>query len=433
MKGKRTIAWAVAAAVLVAVIGVVAAARRNGPAAVSDDVPTGRVKKGNLDLKVYATGELRANHSTMLTAPPIGGGNLKITSLLHTGTAVKKGDVVVEFDPSEQRYKLEQNRSELLQAEQEIIKAQADASVQTAKDKVALLKARFDVRRAELDVQKNELVSAIDARKNELALEQAKRALEQLQQDINSHTASGQASISLAQEKRNKARLAMDQAQQNIEKMRVPSPMDGVVSLEKNTGSTFFFFGGMTLPEYREGDQAEPGSGIAQVIDTTEMELVAKVGELDRSNISVGQPVDVELDALPAHIFHGTVKTVGGMSTRQFWDDNTGGKFDVAIQIAGADSRLHPGFTAHVTIVGGQQKDVLYVPRQALFLKDGKRVVYARNGTGFEPREVKIRSENESRAAVEGLNVGMEVALADPTIPTRAGSSRQAAVVGGAP
>jgi multidrug efflux pump subunit AcrA (membrane-fusion protein) len=85
------------------VIGVVAGARRTSPATTGGDVPVGRVKRGNLDLKVYATGELHANHSTTLTAPPIGGGNLKITRLLHTGTAVKKGDVVVEFDPVEQR------------------------------------------------------------------------------------------------------------------------------------------------------------------------------------------------------------------------------------------------------------------------------------------------------------------------------------------
>ena len=65
---------------------------------------------------------------------------------------MKKGDIVIEFDPSEQHYKLEQNRSELLQAEQEITKAKADAAVLAAQDKVALLKARYNVRRAELDV-----------------------------------------------------------------------------------------------------------------------------------------------------------------------------------------------------------------------------------------------------------------------------------------
>ena len=86
-------------------------------------------------------------------------------------------------------------------------------------------------------MQKNELVSTIDARKNDLALEQAKRVLAELEQDIKSRSASNQATISLAEEKRNKAKLAMDQAQGNIDKMRVVSPMDGLVALEKNEGA----------------------------------------------------------------------------------------------------------------------------------------------------------------------------------------------------
>jgi len=432
MRSRRNIALAVAAAVLVTGVGLVAAARRTNAAPVNDGIPMGRVKRGDLDLKVYETGEVHAKNSMVFTAPPIGGGNLKIIRLVHTGTTVKKGEIVIEFDPSEQHYKVEQNRSELLQAEQEIIKAQADAAVQTAKDKVDLLKARYDVRRAELDVQKNELLSTIDARKNQLALEQARRALAQLEEDIKSHAVSNQASISLAHEKRNKVKLAMDQAQQNIEKMRVPSPMNGLLSLEKNTGSTFFFFSGMTLPEFREGDQAEPGSAIAQVVDPSKMELAVKVGELDRSNVAVGQSVEVELDALPGHIFSGTVSTVGGMSKGMLWDDNAG-KFEVSIEIAAADARFRPGLTAHVSIIGDKRKNVLYVPRQALFLKDGKRVVYTRNGGGFESREVKIQSENESRAAVEGVNEGTEVALADPTIPKKNSATGQAVVGGGTP
>ena len=241
-------------------------------------------------MNVTATGELRAIHSEMMTAPPIGGGALEITRLLHTGTPVKKGDLVMEFDPSEQHYKLEQNRSELLQAEQEITKAKADAAVTAAQDKVALLKARFDVRRAELDVQKNELVSTIDARKNDLALESAKRVLAEIEQDVKSRKLSGQATIALAEEKRNKAKLAMDQAQQNIEKMRVAAPMDGLVALEKNERAAGgMFWGGMTLPEYRQGDQVDAGATVGQVIDPKEMELGAKVGELDRNNIKEGQ------------------------------------------------------------------------------------------------------------------------------------------------
>ncbi len=432
MKSRRAITWAVVAVVLCAVVGVVAAVRRASPTTGADDLPTSRVKRGDLDMKVFVTGELRASHSEMLTAPPIGGGALQITHLLHTGTAVKKGDLVMEFDPTEQHFKLDQNRSELQQAEQEITKAKADAAVVAAQDKVALLKARYDVRRAELDVQKNELVSTIDAKKNDLALEQAKRVLAELEQDVKSRSASNQAAISLAEEKRNKAKLAMDQAQGNIDKMRVVAPMDGLVALEKNEGAAGgFFFSGMSLPEYREGDQVEPGRTVGQIVDAKEMELSAKVGELERNNIKEGQPVDLQLDAFPGNTFHGAVKTVGGANTRRMFDDDTSTKFEVTIKLATTDPRMRPGLTAHISINGDPRKDVLYVPRQALFLKENKRVVYVHNGSNFEPREVKIQAENESRAAIEGISPGTEIALIDPTAPRRATNAGTPSPAGG--
>ncbi len=354
--------------------------------------------------------------------------SLQITHLLHTGTPVKKGELVMEFDPTEQHFKLDQNRSELLQAEQEITKAKADAAVVAAQDKVALLKARFDVRRAELDVQKNELVSTIDARKNDLALEQAKRVLAELEQDVKSRSASNQATILLAEEKRNKAKLAMDQAQEQHRqdaRYRLPWTAWSRWKKTRERWADFAASLAMTLPEYREGDQVEPGRTVGQVIDPKEMELSAKVGELDRNNIKEGQSVDIQLDAFPGNTFHGTVKTVGGANTRRFWDDDTSTKFEVTIKLstdrpahaAGADgANFHQRRSA---------ENVLYVPRQALFLKENKRVVYVRNGSNFDPHEVKIQAENESRAAIEGISAGTEIALIDPTAPRKSSEFRR--------
>jgi HlyD family secretion protein len=431
MRSRRAISWAVVAVVLCAVGGVVAAVRRAAAPTVGSDVPTAIVKRGDLDMKVFVTGELKASHSEMLTAPPIGGGALELTYLVHTGVAVKKDDLVMEFDPTEQLYKLDQNRSELLQAEQEITKAKADAAVVAAQDKVALLKARFDVRRAELDVQKNELVSAIDAHKNELVLEGAQRVLAELEQDVKSRNLSNQATIELAQEKRNKAKLAMDQAEDSIKKMRVMAPMDGLVALEKNEGAAGgFFFSGMSLPEYHEGDQVQPGTSVGQVIDPKSMELVSKVGELERNSVKEGQSVDLQLDAFPQITFHGTVTTVGGNNRRSFWEDDAASKFEVSVTLASTDPRMRPGLTAHVYINSEPKKNVLYVARQALFMKDNKRVVYVRNGSNFDAHEVKIQAENESRAAIEGINLGAEIALVDPTAPRKVRSSGPSAPTG---
>ncbi len=428
MSGSRKIWWIVGLLLAAGLAALGASQRWTSPAGDGSDVPVIQVKRGEFTPKIHATGELRASHFSVLSAPQIGGGALQITHLLRTGVRVKKGDLVAEFDPAEQQFKFEQSQSEVEQANQEIIKAKADAAVQAAADKVALLKARFDLRRAQLEIEKNELVSAIDAKKNELALDQAKRALDQLEQDAKSHTVSGTASIGLAQEKRHKAQLAMEQAKQNMEKMKMVAPMDGVVAIEKNRDSSGgMFFGGMSIPDYHEGDQAYPGRAIARVIDPAEMEVVAKLNERERNNVKIGQHAQITLDPLPGQLFDGVVKTLGGMSARNFWDDEQGGHFEITLAVPSSDPRLLAGFTVQVIIAGEPQKDVLYVPRQAVFMNNGKRVVYVKNGSDFEAHEVKVAAETESRALVDGVNAGATIALVNPTVssPSSGPSSAQ--------
>jgi len=110
---------------------------------------------------------------------------------------------------------------------------------------------------------------------------------------------------------------------------------------------------------------------------------------------------------------------VGSSSSRRFFDDDTSTKFEVTVTLSTADPRLRPGLTAHIFINSDPQKNVLYVPRQALFLKENKRVVYVKKGGNFDPREVKILAENESRAAIDGIGAGTEVALVDPMAPSK--------------
>lgn len=424
-----------AAGALVAGVAAVGSMHRAVGTSRQDAIPFTTVHRGDIDIVIHADGELRATQSIMLTAPQVGGDTLQILELTETGTSVHKGDVVVEFGKSEQNYKLEQSRSELQQAQQEIAKAQADSAVLAAQDKVALLKARYDVRKAELDVQTNEIRSHIDAEKNQLALDQAKRVLAQLESDVNSHRASGSAAIFLANQKYAKAQLAMNQAQQNLEKMRVTSPMDGLVSIQRNMeASGGMFFTGMSLPDYRPGDTVQPGTAIAQILDPRSTELAAEVDEVERANIHAGLPVTVRFDALPGKVMHGTVKSIGGAAISRFFDDGTSHNFECTVQLSDPDPRLRPGLTAHVEIEGGRLQHVLYVPRQALFSKDGKWVAFVRSaGGGYEQHVVHIAGQSESRAAVEGLAEGAEVAMMDPTVARKSTQGATSTGVEGAP
>jgi multidrug resistance efflux pump len=373
------------------------------------------VTEANVQLKVLTTGALKAKDSSSISAPPIAGGTLQIIKLARFGAQVQKGDTVVEFDPSQQEYNLAQNRSDLQQAEQEIVKAKADAAVQAAEDQTALLKAKFAVRRAELEVSKNELVSKIDAQKNVLALDEAKRALAQLEQDIRSHSASNEAALAISQEKRHKAQLAMDQAQQNIKKMQVTAPISGLVVIHGNRdASGGFFFDGMTLPDYHVGDQVNPGSSIAEVIDISHLELSAKVSETERTLIKPGQTSTIEILALPGEKFTGKVQSAGGATSHEFWDNMGQRKFDVGIVIEGQDTRLRPGFAVRLSIDGDQLTKAVSIPSGAVFERAGKKIVYCKHNRGFDAQEVQVKAVSEGRAILEGIPAGTVVALVNP-------------------
>src|SRR5262249_9589037 len=150
---------------------------------------------------------------------------------------------------------------------------------------------------------------------------------------------------------------------------------DGLVSIEKNmTGD--FFFEGMAFPDFHEGDKVQPGSPIARVIVSSDMQLSAKVSELERANINVGQPAEIEFDALSGRMFHGVVKAAGGMVQRAFWETDSLSKFDISIQLTDFDPSLRPGLTAQILVLGSKNANTLYVPRPAIFQKDGKQIVY---------------------------------------------------------
>jgi HlyD family secretion protein len=378
-------------------------------------VPTARVVKGPLRLTVHAKGDLRAGRTLTLVAPAVGG-MLRAVRMRPTGTAVKKDEVVVEFDPADQQFALEQAKTELAEADQEILKMKADAAAQAAQDQVALLTARFAVRRAELDVSGNEFIGAIEAQKNVLTLEEAKRALAQLEDDVQSRAATNQASLAVAHEKKNKATLAMQRAQQVIESLVLRAPLDGVVSLKENRDAMGNFgFYGMTLPEYREGDSVWPGRPVADVVEDGRMEVRAKVDESDRANLTAGQSSIVDIDSLPGQTFPARVGALAGLANRaNFFDSSTIRVFDVTFQFDKPDPRMKPGVSARVTIEGREIPDALTVPRQAVFQKNGKTYVFVKAADRFEQRDVKVVQRTESRAALEGLAEGTEVALVDP-------------------
>jgi len=383
--------------------------------AVERPIPTAHVQRGRVETRVHALGDLRAARAIQMAVPPMGG-QLTIIALPQSGTPVKAGDVAMEFDSADQEFALEQANFDLKLAELEIVKAEAEAAVQAADDEVALLEARFAVRRAELDADANELVGAITARINLMLLDEARSRLASLEQELKTtRRETLAASTDVLREKRTKAQVTVVVAQRNIDSLRIRAPFDGFVSVRQNMmalGGVVFM--GAVMPEFRPGDTVFAGTIVAELIDTSRVEVTAKLPEHDRANVSQGQKVDIRVDAAPDSRLQGTVRSISSVASRQMFDAAGTRRFDIALDIQGAADRVRPGVSAALTIAGPVFENALYVPRAAIFDVSGQPTMYVRTAAGFEPKAVKVLVRTDTAAVIEGLDQAAEVALVDP-------------------
>jgi biotin carboxyl carrier protein len=294
-------------------------------------VPTAKVLRGDVVIRAYTRGELRAVRSVTLTAPNLFG-TVQVTKIAPLGALARENDLIVEFDDSERRASLEETQLEVEQIDEQVKKAQADLTISDNQDQVDLLKARYAVRRAELEVQRNELLAEIDAKKNLLNLEEAKRRLQQLQSDVKSRHEQAVAQIAVLHEQRNKSVIDVQREKMRIAQTKLLSPMTGLVAVRQNRAQGFFF-PGMQIPDIREGDTLQPGMPVADILDLSEFEVLARVGELDRANLHEGQDVTMRLDAVPDQHFRGKIKTMSGTASANIFSGDPGKKFDVVFSI----------------------------------------------------------------------------------------------------
>lgn len=295
-----------------------------------DSLATTKVKQSDVVVRSFARGELRAVRSATLTAPNLFG-TVQVTKLATLGALAREKDLIVEFDDAEVLSRLEEKQLELDQIDEQVKKAQADLAIRNNQDQVELLRARYGVRRAELEVKRNELISVIDAKKNQLTLEESKRRLLQLESDIKSRSEQAQAELAVLREKTNKAKLELNREKQRLAQVKLLAPMSGLVAVKQNRSTVMMF--GMSLPDIREGDQVQPGMPVADILDLSEMEVVAKVGELDRANLTEGQEVSMRLDALPDKKFTGKIKSMSGTASANMFSSDPAKKFDVIFSI----------------------------------------------------------------------------------------------------
>jgi len=372
-------------------------------------IPTTAVRRGDVTFAVYARGEFQGGNSIMMTAPMAGGSDMTITSLRAPGELVKAGDIVAEFDTTEQLYKLKEAEADLAEMQQRVIQAQAQMQAKEEEDNYLLIKAKSDLKQAELDARKNPVLSAIQAKQNDLAVEGARATLDQLTRDLANRKATSQAGVAIQDAQVAKANVQIETAKKNIETMTLRAPRNGYVNVQQNMNVNNFY-SGMMLPMLQVGDTVRAGMAVVQLPDMDHWEATARIAEADRGHLALHQPVLVTAVALPEHSYHGKISDLGG-TTGPMWDR----RFECKISVEDPSPELRAGMTANIVITAETLKKVLWIPAQALFESDGRTFIYARTPEGgFATADVKLVRRSESQVVITGANEGLQVALARP-------------------
>ena len=408
---RRIVASAVGLAIVGAIAGVSGAFGRG--AAV--DVPTTAIIKGEFIDYLQVRGEVKAVRSVALTVPTTGGGDLQIVELAKNGMAIKKGDVVVRFDPMTVQRTLNDRRSEFKQADEEIGKTRAQFRIQEQQAETDLTKARYDVRRAELDIVPSEFLPKMVREQNELTLKDAKSRLAEAERKLKALGDIENAEVGSKIQKRDKSRFDMEHAERQLGGLEIVSPVDGVVGIMPNWRSC------CPPPDFKPGDRAWPGQIIAEVPDLSTLRVTARLEEAERGRMQPGQRVVVRADAVPDKEMVGKIGDISALARVDFSNWPPRRNFDLIVQIDQIDPRLRPGMNTTVRVAVDRVADAVLIPARALFEKEGRSVAYVqRPRGGWEERLVQIARRGQEQLVVrEGVQPGERVALKDPIPPVK--------------
>ncbi len=394
---------------LLVAVGAVALHRSSAP-----QIPTAEVRRGEFVDYIQIRGEIKALNSVQLTAPSVGG-DLQIIKLVPTGTLVKKGDIVVEFDTGNLQRTLEQKQSELKSAEAEIERSRAETRLSKEQQATDVLQGRYDVDRAKLDSSQQEILSEIDGAKNRLKLTDAEQKFTELQQKDKSTDASGAADIEAKKLKRRKALFDVRLAEKQIASLTLRAPADGMVTIMPNFRARNWMSGGST-PDFKEGDRAWGGAAVAELPDLTVVRANARVDESDRGRLAPSQTATVRMDAIADKEFRATVADISPLAKIDYSSWPFTKNFDIALQIFDVDPRIRPGMSATGRIAVERIANGILVPPEAVFEKNGSSVAYVLRGSKFEERPVEVARRSKSVLLIgSGLQPGEKTAIKDPT------------------
>jgi HlyD family secretion protein len=269
-----------------------------------------------------------------------GNGTLVIVHLVKPGTRVKRGELLIEFDRQAQIKTAHDRQAEYSDFVEQINRKRGEQLTAGAHGEAELKTAENAVKSAELEVQKTDVVPPITAEQNRLSLDEARAKASQLRKTFELRRKLDTADIRALEIQRDRALNAWKHAESNAEKMRVVSPIDGMVVLKSTWKNG-------TMGEVQEGEEVRSGLGIMDVIDSSAMQVRARVNQADVSALRVGQAARITLDSYPGRAFDGRLEQlsqIGSISTMS----NRVRTFLAVFSIDGSDPHLMPDLAAAI-------------------------------------------------------------------------------------
>jgi HlyD family secretion protein len=221
-------------------------------------------------------------------------------------------------------------------------------------------------------------------------LQAALARLQTARTDLAQLTSPADDTIASARADLEQARLALEEAQQALDRAAIVAPFDGVV-LEVNAGL---------------GDALAANAGVIVLGDPSALEVQATIIEEDYPSVRPGQPVQLFFDVMPDLAVTGRVARV--VPERASSDRPL---YPLYIEVGEIPDGLLPGMTADASIVIETRSDVLRLPRSAVRVRsDGTARVEVWTGSAVEERIVQAGLVGDQHVEIlDGLREGEQV------------------------
>lgn len=326
------------------------------------------IERGSLAASVSASGQVMPVTQVSVGSQVSG----QIRELYADFNAeVKAGQLIAQIDPQLIEFQVRQAQADREAALSQVLVAQANVLASQAavsRAQVDLAEARRDLER-KADLVARGFIAQSEAERAQALVNTSTEAL----RGVQAQAAVTAAQVQAAQASVKQREAALAQAQTNLSRTRITSPVDGIVikrSVER----------GQTVAASL---QAPELFVIAQ--NLRDMRVEVSVDETDVGRIQPGQKASFTVDAFPGQTFEGRVDQVRKAAIAA----NNVVTYVAAVHFSNRDGRLLPGMTANVRIVTDARENVLKLPNAALRMRIA----------GVEPPSEKASNATESIAA----------------------------------